>query len=65
MSKEIDQRVVQMEFDNKNFENNVKTSMTTLDKLKQSLNFGSASKGLDGLAIASKNLGSDKGLGVV
>jgi len=38
MSTTIDQRVVEMRFDNKHFEENVKTSMSTLDKLKQSLN---------------------------
>ena len=38
MSKTIDERVVSMQFDNKQFENNVKTSMSTLEKLKRSLN---------------------------
>ena len=37
MSKTVDQRVVEMKFDNKNFESNVATSMSTLDKLKNSL----------------------------
>ena len=36
MSKTIDQRVVEMRFDNANFEKNVSTSMSTLDKLKKS-----------------------------
>ena len=36
MGKEVDQRVVEMRFDNKQFEENVKTSMSTLDKLKRS-----------------------------
>ena len=39
MSKTIDQRVVEMRFDNANFEKNVSTSMSTLDKLKKSLKF--------------------------
>ena len=39
MSKTVDERVVSMQFDNRQFESNVKTSMSTLDKLKQSLNF--------------------------
>ena len=43
MSNVIDQRVVEMRFDNKQFESNVATSMSTLQKLKQSLNFKSAS----------------------
>ena len=35
----IDERVVSMKFDNRDFEKNVKTSMNTLEKLKQSLTF--------------------------
>lgn len=37
MSKLVDERVVEMRFDNKDFESNVKTSMSTLDKLKAAL----------------------------
>ena len=33
MSKTIDERVVSMRFDNKQFEQNVQTSLSTLDKL--------------------------------
>ena len=43
MSKTVDERVVEMRFDNKQFEANVKTSMSTLDKLKSSLKLGDAS----------------------
>lgn len=49
MSKVIDERVVEMRFDNRHFEQNVKTSMSTLDKLKNALNFKGASKGLENL----------------
>ena len=45
MSTAIDERVVSMQFDNKQFESNVKTSMSTIEKLKQSLNFNGAAKG--------------------
>jgi tape measure domain-containing protein len=45
-----------MRFDNKQFESNVQTSMSTLDKLKQKLNLSGASKGLDGLNTAAKNV---------
>jgi len=45
MSTTIDQRVVEMQFDNKNFERNVQTSLSTLDKLKSSLNMNGATKG--------------------
>ena len=37
MSKTIDSRVVELEFDNKRFEQNAATSMSTLDKLKEKL----------------------------
>lgn len=54
MSTTIDQRVVEMQFDNKQFERNVATSMSTLDKLKQSLNLSGASKGLENVGTAIK-----------
>lgn len=55
MSNVIDQRVVEMKFDNKDFESNVKTSLSTLDKLKQGLNLNGASKGLENLGSAAKS----------
>lgn len=54
MSKTIDERVVSMQFDNKHFESNVKTTMSTLDKLKQSLNLSGASKGLENVNAAAR-----------
>lgn len=56
MSKQVDERVVSMEFDNKRFESNVKTSMSTIDKLKKSLNFDSATKSFSELDKAVSNL---------
>ena len=56
MSKTVDQKVVEMRFDNKNFEANVKTSMTTLAKLKQSLKFKGASEGIENINKASKKV---------
>lgn len=56
MSKTVDERVVSMQFDNKNFESNVQTSLSTLDKLKQSLNLTGASKGLENVSAAAKNV---------
>ena len=47
MSKQVDERVVTMQFDNRQFEDNVKTSMSTIDKLKKALNFEKAGEGLD------------------
>ena len=55
MSKTIDERVVSMQFDNKQFETNVRTSMSTLEKLKQSLNLSGAAKGLDNVNAAAKS----------
>lgn len=37
MSKEVEERVVSMEFDNRDFEKNVKTSMSSLEKFKSKL----------------------------
>lgn len=55
MSKTVDERVVQMRFDNSQFESGVKTSMSTLERLKQSLKLDNAAKGLrDVSAAASK-----------
>ena len=56
MSKQIDERVVEMTFDNKNFEANVKTSMSTIDRLKQALKFKGASKGLETINDAAKKV---------
>ena len=46
MSRTIDERVVEMRFDNKQFESNVSTSMSTLDNLNKKLKLSGASKGL-------------------
>lgn len=54
MSKTIDERVVEMRFDNKQFESNVKTSMSTIEKLKHSLNLTGASKGLENISSAAR-----------
>ena len=54
MSTTIDQRVVEMRFDNKQFESNVSTTMSTLDKLKQKLNFAGVSKGMEDIDAAAK-----------
>ena len=55
MSKTIDQKVVEMQFDNQHFEKNVQTSLSTLEKLKQSLNFKGATDGLNNLEKASNS----------
>jgi len=45
MSRTIDERVVTLRFDNAEFERNVKTSMSSLNKLEQSLKFKDADEG--------------------
>lgn len=54
MSRTIDERIVEMRFDNRQFERNVQTSLSTLDKLKQGLDLDGAAKGLENLGDAAK-----------
>lgn len=56
MSKQIDERVVRMRFDNQHFENNVKTTISTLDKLKQNLKFKQSSQSLKDLGKTADNV---------
>lgn len=56
MSEVVDERVVEMRFDNKDFESNVKTSMSTLEKLKQSLKLPGASKALEDVSKSAKKV---------
>ena len=56
MSRTIDERVVEMRFDNKHFESNVATSMSTLEKLKRSLKLDGATKGLEDLDRTAKRV---------
>lgn len=60
MSRTIDQKVVEMRFDNAQFEQNVQTSMGTLDDLKKSLNFDGATRGLENVNQAVNNMSFDK-----
>ena len=54
MSRTIDERVVEMRFDNRQFEQNVQTSLSTLDKLKRGLDLDGAAEGLENLGTAAK-----------
>ena len=56
MSTTVDERVVEMRFDNGQFEKNVSTTMSTLDKLKQKLNLTGASKGLEDVNAAANKV---------
>ena len=56
MSTTIDSKVVEMRFDNGQFEKNVQTSLSTLDKLKQSLNFNGISDFAKDISSKAKNV---------
>lgn len=56
MSKTIDERVVEMRFDNKQFESNVQTSLSTIEKLKKSLDMDGATKGLESIDSTAKKV---------
>jgi tape measure domain-containing protein len=55
-SKTIDEKVVEMRFDNSNFERNVSNTISTLDKLKAKLNLTGASKGLENLNTSANKV---------
>lgn len=55
----IDERVVEMRFDNKDFEKNVQTSLDTIEKLKKHLDFKDAGKSLEDLQDAAKHFSLD------
>lgn len=68
MSTTIDNKVVEMQFDNRQFERGVSQSMSTLDKLKQKLNFSGATRGLKELGDTARRTdmsGLAKGVEVV
>lgn len=56
MSKTVEERIVSMEFNNSNFEKNVSQSMSTLEKLKQSLSFKGGTRGLENVSAATKKV---------
>ena len=59
MSTVIDSKVVEMKFNNSQFESGVQQTLATLAKLKDSLNFEGAVKGLTDIGSAAKNLTFD------
>ena len=60
MSKTIDEKVVEMRFDNRNFEKNVQVSLNTLDKLKQKTDMSKHTKSFDALGKAANRVSFDK-----
>ena len=56
MGREVDDRVVQMQFDNAQFERETKRSLNTIERLKASLNFDKAGESLSGLTTTASKL---------
>lgn len=56
MSKVIDERVVEMRFDNKDFEKNASESLSTVEKLKKSLKFEGVQKGFESISSSAKKI---------
>lgn len=56
MSQEVDSRVVEMRFDNANFEKNTKQTISTIDRLMEKLQFKGAEKGFEKLDTAAENV---------
>ena len=54
----IDKRIVQMQFDNQNFESGVKTTMSTLQRLNEKLKMKSSTGGLDEVSKSVSKLSS-------
>ena len=56
MSNNVDKRVVEMQFDNKQFENGVQESVESLDKLKKGLDLEKSAKGLEAIDKAASKI---------
>lgn len=56
MNKELEQKIVEMKFDNSDFERKVAQSLVTLKQLRESTKLEDAGKGLDNLSKSAKNL---------
>ena len=67
----VDNRIVTMKFDNKEFERNAQTSLTTIQKIKESMSFGSIANGtiralgqIEGAALTALMIGLGRSLAV-
>ena len=56
MSNNVDKRVVEMQFDNKQFEDGIQESVKSLDNLKKGLDLEKSAKGLEAIDKAAKNI---------
>lgn len=59
MSNEIDNRTVQMDFENKKFESGVEESLKSIEDLKKGLDFTGSAKGLDEINTSAKGINLD------
>ena len=59
MSREVDQRVVEMQFNNADFEKNTKKTIGLIDKLMEKLQFKGAEKGFEKLDAAAEKVDFD------
>lgn len=65
MAKSIDQRIVEMNFENDKFEKNVGQSLKTIENLEKSLDFKGGTKGLEGITAAANRVdfsGMERGI---
>lgn len=56
LSNTIDERILSMQFDNKQFESGIQQSLSSLERLKQSLNLSGAAKGFDEIDRSVRNV---------
>ena len=56
MSKQVDERIVKMQFDNTEFESRAKNTISTLNSLSSALQFPDGSKGLDQIQRSSRQI---------
>lgn len=66
MSSSIDQRIVEMQFDNKEFESGIQTSLKSIRNLENGLQLKDGAKGFENIGRAANNVSFDTlGSGVV
>ena len=66
MSSSIDQRIVEMQFDNKEFESGIRTSLKSIRNLENGLKLEDGAKGFENIGRAANNVSFDTlGSGVV
>lgn len=56
MADEVDNRIVEMQFENKDFERNIQVSQKSLEKFKKELNFQETSRGIEEFSKSMKNV---------